>query len=221
MVYNSFQEFEPHFSAAQSAAHSFHKTSKTLPNVAANDAWNLYRNTKSAALEMQIFGRHIFDAETSVRKFMKETPSGTGRQMPDFMVGITNIELDNFGKANDESSGSALLAGRDKWNFTINDVWLLGGVHGLQPFHPASPINFRNVFHNQFFLTITGRELLGLALAGYKEVPGNKSVGGAYVPDNKSAAKDLTLLTYQTELSKITSLDAAQKFFEKAGYTIQ
>lgn len=220
MTYHTFAQFEPHFSAAQSAAHSFHGTAKSLPNVTASDAWNLYNNTKNATLAMQVFGRHIFDAEGAVRKFMSETPVGTSRQMPDFMQGITNVETANFGKANDTDSGSLLMAGKDKWNFTINDCWLLGGVHGHQEFHPASPINFRNIYHNTFILTITGRELFGLALAGYVEREGHKAMGRLYAPSSKQKADALDLITYQSELAKMKTVEGAKAFFEKAKFEV-
>jgi len=220
MTYKDFKAFEKDFTAVQSAAHAFHKTSRSLPNLSATDGWALYQNTKKASLNIQVFGRHIFDAESAVRKFQAETPVGTSRQLPDFMVGLTNIEFANFGKANAETSGSALLTGKDKWNFTMNDTWLLGGAHGHQQFHPASSINYKNIFHNTFILTITGRELFGLALAGYKEAMGHKTLGKIYVPSSKSKADALDLVTYQVELTKMTSLPIAQEFFLKAGFEI-
>ncbi|MDX8349988.1 hypothetical protein SLH49_18520 [Cognatiyoonia sp. IB215446] len=132
--------------------------SKVVKSIPAEEAWDLYQNTRRAPLQMQIFGRHIFDQNEQVIKFAKSAPSGDSKQMPSFMVGITQTELDNFGKTNANETGSALLTRRDSWNLTINDVWVCGGAHAVQEFHPASPINARNIFSQQHILTITGRD---------------------------------------------------------------
>ena len=42
-----------------------------LDSISANDAWALYINTVNAPLHMQIFGRHNFDQNEQVVKFVK------------------------------------------------------------------------------------------------------------------------------------------------------
>ena len=220
MAYTDLAKFTADFEACQSAAMSFYKLSG-IPSVSATIGWNLYVNTFKASLKFQIFGRHIFDAQDQISLFMKKMQPNSSGQLPTFMVGITDTELQNMGKTNDLEGGSVLLIGRDKWNFTINDTWLLAGANSLQEFYPASPVNKRNILHNNFILTITGRELFGLALAGYREVPAAyDAIGKTYEPGDKIKARDTSLVDYQVALSKLKSVGDAEAFFTQAGFTI-
>jgi hypothetical protein len=221
MTYNTFADFRPDFEAVQQAGMSFHKVAKVMPNVAADMAWNLYVNTKRAPLGFQVFGRHIIDQAERIELFKKAVPSGGSGQMPKFMQGLTDVEFTGFGKTNDEESGSALKISNNKWNFTVNDTWVLAGVHAYQPFYPASPVISANIFHNNFVLTITGRELVGLALAGYKQhKTAYDSIGTIYEPGARSAADKANLVDYQVAISKLKSVADAKSFFEKAGIVI-
>lgn len=214
------EKFTPDFEAAQQAGLSYHGMAQVVDSIPVNDAWALYENTRRAPLKMQIFGRHIFDQNENVVKFAKKVGSGESAQMPDFMVGITQTELDNFGKTNANESGSALLTGRDSWNLTINDVWVCAGAHALQEFHPASPVNARNIFSQQHILTITGRELVGLALAGYIPVSGHESLGTIYRPSITHKVDDLNLVDYQVTIADLKSVDHAQEFLRRKGFDI-
>ena len=214
------QTFVADFEAAQQAGMSFHGVSKVLKSVPADDAWALYENTRLAPLRMQIFGRHIFDQNENVIRFAKSVTPGNSQQMPDFMVGITQTELDNFGKTNANESGSALLTGRDSWNLTINDVWVCGGAHACQEFHPASPVNARNIFSQQHILTITGRELVGLALAGYIATSGHASLGTIYRPSINKKVDDLNLVDYQVTIAGLKTVEDAKAFFANRGIAI-
>lgn len=213
-------KFTSDFEAAQQAGMSYHGVSKVLESIPASEAWLLYENTRQASLRMQIFGRHIFDQNEAVVKFAKSVPKGTSKQMPDFMVGITQTELDNFGKTNANESGSALLTGRNSWNLTINDVWVCAGVHSCQEFHPASPVNARNIFSQQHILTITGRELIGLALAGYVAVSKHASLGTVYRPSVKNKVDAVNLVDYQVTIASLKTVQAAQTFFAQKGLQI-
>jgi hypothetical protein len=214
------QKFTADFEAAQQAGMAYHGVSKVLDSIKATEAWQLYENTRLAPLRMQIFGRHIFDQNLKVIEFAKSVTPGTSKQMPEFMVGITQTELDNFGKTNAAQSGSALLTGRNSWNLTINDVWVCGGAHGSQDFHPASPINARNIFSQQNILTITGRELVGLVLAGYVAVSGHASLGTVYRPSTNKNVEKLNLIDYQVTISALKTVEAAQSFFRSNGFLI-
>lgn len=221
MAYSTFSKFKADYEAVQQAAIAYHKTGKSLPTVTADSAWALYQNTMKAPLGFQIFGRHIFDQADQIKLFMNNMKPNSSAQMPKFMQGITNTELDNFGKTNSLEGGSALLTGRDHWNFTVNDSWLLAGVHSYQDFHPTSPIITANIFHNNFILTITGRELYGMALAGYTEYnSGSEALGKVYTCTDRRKADGANLVDYQVELSKLKSVDEAKRFFVEKGFSV-
>lgn len=104
----------------------------------------------------------------------------------------------NFGVTSDVSSGSILMMGK-AWNLTVNDSWLLGGVHAQQPFYLAFKKSYSNLFTSNYKhnLTITGRELLGLLLAGYELKDGGE-LGDVMVCKDPTKADKLTLITYAT-----------------------
>jgi hypothetical protein len=126
----------------------------------------------------------------------------------------------NFGVVNNNESGSILLMGNSNWNLTINDTWLLGAVHSQLPFYPASPVSRANIFDDKHVLSITGRELFGLAIFGYKQViPEYAALGTAFVVSDQGKAQNATLVAYQQAMSGITS-GVANKAFSDAGFRI-
>jgi hypothetical protein len=49
------------------------------------------------------------------------------------------------------------------WQASLNDSWLMGGIHGLLDFYVASLRTAGNIIDPTFGATVTGRELLGLS----------------------------------------------------------
>lgn len=109
----------------------------------------------------------------------------------------------NFGVASHQhqSAGSIQRLKNEHWSVNINDAWLLGGVHGHHEFHLASDKVYKNFFANleNYNLTVTGRELLGLLTAGYSRAKGyHASLGDVMLCQNESKADEMTLLSYAT-----------------------
>jgi hypothetical protein len=104
----------------------------------------------------------------------------------------------------------------------VNDTWVLAGVNSLQEFYPASPVNEKNIIDSPFIppLTIMGRELVGLALAGYQEASGHPALGKAYVPGNRKKAEDVSLVDYDKGVSQLKNVDNTKAFFKNAGFVI-
>jgi hypothetical protein len=128
--------------------------------------------------------------------------------------------MKNFGVVNNNDSGSILLMGDTNWNLTINDTWLLGAVHSYLPFYPASAVSRANIFEDKHVLSITGRELLGLAVFGYRQViPEYEELGSAFKVDNYRKAAGATLIKYQDLMNGLNHATAAEAF-EKAGFRI-
>ena len=106
------------------------------------------------------------------------------------------------------------------WSFIINDAWLLGGTHSYLPFYAASPVSVANVYSAQHILSITGRELVGLALCGYKEVGAHADLGKAYICQDKAKADSVTLLSYLEKVVSLKKRSDAEDFFASAGFNI-
>jgi hypothetical protein len=168
-------------------------------HASAEVAYEFYRNLfekkvqhekDNTVLEFQVFGRHVFKHDWAI-----ETLMAVGEQLPPDMVGIGSPELKNFAPLK-----------RNDWSVAINDTWLLGGINGLQDFHAASPITWKNILDDKYIMTVTGRELVGLALAGYTQK--STSTNEVFVHRDKKRAEDLSLTAYDDEVSKLK--DAAQ-----------
>jgi hypothetical protein len=159
----------------------------------AEDAFELYRNifarktgkdaNGNTVLEFQVFGRHVF-------KYKDRASFTLATQLSAEMIGIGPEELKNLDPL-----------WRKDWSLAINDTWLLGGVNGLQEFHPASPLTWKNILDDTHITTVTGRELVGLALAGYQQK--QLAIGTVFVPGDTKRAEDLSLVAYDDEVSKL------------------
>jgi hypothetical protein len=223
MAYDSFNAFRPHYEAAQLGAQAVHGVNNATKPVDADVAWKLYCNARNPALSFHVFGRHITGEKAKELQNLR-TAKGKTVELPKHMQGITKSPVDqfekNFGYVNDAGDGSILMMGGGKWNFTVNDAWLLGGVHSRLPFYAASVISKDNMLDKKYCLSITGRELLGLALFGYKQVHNHKALGVAYICSDAAKASAATLVDYQVALGGIKSRSDAAAFFKKAGFTL-
>jgi hypothetical protein len=223
MPYDKLEDFRQDYEVAQNGAAAVHGNINQTKPVPVDVAWKLYQNARKPDLDFHIFGRHITGQKAkSLQDFRNE--KGKTAQLPKELQGITKSQLDqhekNFGYVNDGSSGSILMMGGNKWNFTVNDSWVLGGVHSGLPFYAASPITKANILDKKYYLSITGRELLGLALAGYKEEKGHPALGTVYVCADKKKAAALRLTDYQAAVAEIVSKKAAEAAFKKAGFKL-
>ena len=185
MIYATLGEFYKHFEGSQ---------------VGPEDAWKVYLGAKKAALKMQVFGRHV-----KVGKRIMEVTVHHKRENAT-PRGITNEEMNNFkhsasAKANSLVGGSILALPQEGWSFGINDAWVCGGVHSGQEFHCASdPGANDNVFDAKHMVTVTGRELIGLAIAGYQRARGvSPKFGAVYVSTNKDYGL-LDLVSYKKQM---------------------
>jgi len=194
-------------------------------------AWKLYEKTRSAPLEAQVFGRHKNNPsdEPGIELFGEVFPKiekkrlfglYTGREStkerderirkagfvlkhPTHGRPLSPVEF-NFGVTSDVSSGSILMMGQS-WNLTVNDAWLLGGVHAQQPFYLAFRATYKNIFSDTYKhnLTITGREMLGLLLSGYRLKSGGESLGEVMVCENPTKADRMNLVEYAAAAQNI------------------
>jgi hypothetical protein len=89
------------------------------------------------------------------------------------------------------------------WTTVINDCWLLGAVNACKTFHLVSPVkniedNVYNFKSNMF--VVTGRELTGLRLFGYK--PSIVNGKTSFVCSNKDRAANATFQEYAEFMNK-------------------
>lgn len=172
-------------------------------------AWEVYIGALQTPLRMQVFGRHIRGRDG---KIIAKSEQG--------QAGITQDEMNNFKHpcsqaANSREGGSILNV--EEWSLTVNDSWVCGGVHGRQPFHAASPLIDNNIFDPRFLLTVTGREMVGLALAGYRKAMGHPKLGTVFQPTQTAKTEGLTIATYKAKVDELNTRELARAFLTKSG----
>ena len=85
--------------------------------------------------------------------------------------------------------------------------------------YAASPIIKKNIIDNDYILSITGRELFGLALFGYQMVTTTHGVG--FTPGSKATATNANLTDYQAEIASLKKSKDAEAFFKTRGYNFR
>jgi hypothetical protein len=154
--------------------------------------YQVYENAATNRLDALVVGRIVKKMDGSSKPINLEQ---IGR-------GIDDIERENFGRTNAGSAGSVLDA--NDWTITMNDAWLMGGIHAMLDFYIASPRTAQNVIDPQFGATVTGRELLGLTTFGYTVHP-NTRLGEVYVCTNKGRARGATFVEYEKTFQEAKS----------------
>jgi hypothetical protein len=177
---------------------------KDKRSITVEQAYEFYRETfarKTGEVKgvtvpnFHVFGRHVYQRDDSI-KISEYVPDDPARG-----PGIGAEEFANL--------PVLLNAG---WTMALNDTWLLAGVNSLAEFHFNSEMTWKNILDTTHILTVTGRELAGLVLAGYVQV--STPLEPIFVPGtNKKPAEDLSFVVYDTEVEKLKNEDAVRKFF--------
>jgi hypothetical protein len=95
----------------------------------------------------------------------------------------------------------------DKWSPTVNDCWVLGGVHRRADFELVSIRSLQNLWdYDKNLPIVTGREILGALHFGYelKEQPGRVRL----VNKDPAAAQDATLEAYDAFMKQMQAKGA-------------
>jgi len=225
MAYKTFNDFKTAYeTAVQAEVNSRGMHFMGSIGVSAQTAWDLYRNSQKVALGFHLFGRHVsnedrWNTEGGIDLFSKQAgalgkidhPTAPGRNMSAMEV--------NFGLVNDSTDGSILMMGGQNWNLHVNDAWLMGGVHAYLPFYSASKLTKANLFRSEgasTVLGITGREFLGLLLAGYTVEKGHDALGIVMVCNNKEQADRLDFSLYEQTVQLIESQKSRQTVIDMA-----
>jgi hypothetical protein len=174
------------------------------------DAWHLYTETfalKSMGVNLdgqpsQFFGRLVTD--------WQELLTANLIRLADLPVGIGDKEKQNF-----LTLDNYISRDKKKWTPLINDCWLLAGVNSLQQYYACSPLTWDNILHPTYAVTATGRELVGLTLAGYCE----KAVSVdtkcfVHTIGKEEQARNLSLLAYDKQMSELSDQGRARNFFK-------
>jgi hypothetical protein len=94
-----------------------------------------------------------------------------------------------------------------KWWPMPNDAWLLGAIHGLRTFHLGKTPEESEVFDGKKKRpSVLGRELIGLAVFGYRRITtAYAAMGHVIAPTNTDAALSATFTAYLDALNNFPS----------------
>ena len=149
--------------------------------------FRLYQNAANNTLGALVVGRIV-----------KKDGAGKPINLTQIGRGLDDIERENFATTHTASAGvgSVLKVDDRDWQASLNDSWLMGGIHALLDFYVASPRTRNNIIDPTFGATVTGRELLGLTTFGYSIHP-NTRLGEGYVCTDQARALGATFVAYQ------------------------
>lgn len=127
-------------------------------------------------------------------------------------------------------SGEKILEYLKRWGWTpaLNDIWVLANVHARKDFIPISPLNASYVFDKDFGVSVFGRELVGITLAGYiKKTVFEQETFVAPHNDSRPGVDKLSLQNYAGKMKALSvagtsgeKITAFQSYFRSAGLTI-
>ena len=218
-MYNSYERFRTDYNEAYRMDRD---RGSPFAKGSAASAWRVYINSSMPGLGFHLFGRFT-SSQNNVQDGLKLTKSIlVTRKVPkkgfSGMLGFTSTYYNyveeptamatNFGVVdNGNRRGSIQQVPDAEWNLIVNDSWLLGGVNRGLAFYAASTLNFENTFlnphdHRDNRLGITGRELLGLIMAGYKAV-NHPSLGTVMQCRDYEQAREFSLKDYAAAIDYI------------------
>lgn len=185
MPYGSLQEFAAAVATAQQNHNNAYRNRAGNGPIQGNvndqdvqNAWAVYQHAMHTNLQSLVLGRWV---------------QNSNEQNP----GIDQTTRQNFQQMNEVDYGGSVM-NSNNWTMLMNDAWVLGGIHSHTPFYLASPRNQQNIAHQQYGITVTGRELLGLITFGYEIVQANPTLGEAARVLNANAANGASFDAYLT-----------------------
>ena len=222
MSYDTIQEFTLAYNASAG-------TFGGVRALGAAQAYIIYQRTKATPLGLCVLGRHINEAHGGAVgiQWFEAGLTVTGAS-PTGVGGTSDHVAQNFGLVAEHGNdvlisdgvygsafiGSILAAGG--WDLSVNDAWLLAGVHGFLPFYCASPMSAGNLLDAHYGITITGREVAGLLAFGYR-IEDNTALGEVFTCRNQPLASDASFATYNALIAGMPTMGAARAFFQQYG----
>jgi len=137
-MYQDLQHFKDEFLNAYHNINDFPRPhTRTVKEFHASACWDIYIKTRDNALfPFQLIGRLGNLGPTEAANFYTASVSS---RLPE--------------------AGAILTS--PIWSTSLNDSWVLAGIHRGVPFHVASPLTHDNLFRDdEFKITVTGREIL-------------------------------------------------------------
>ena len=168
----------------------------------ASEAKFLYQQVSASTLPM-VFGNHTFnhgDANIGidhsvVANFGTADPSEPRSAKGPLKEVLANLQLPSGTVLGSRQMGRGAS---EKWSLAANDAWILAGIRSCKDFYLASPLIKTTFFSptNQFSIRVTGRELCGLLLFGYKLVSRDTGAFAGFIPNSPQRARNADLVAY-------------------------
>lgn len=115
------------------------------------------------------------------------------------------------------------------WTPALNDIWVLANVHARKDFIPISPLRFTYIFDKDFGVSVFGRELVGITLAGYikKTLFGQETFVAPH-NEGRPGVDKLSLVGYSEKMKNLSvgcnstkKISLFRSYFKSVGLTIR
>jgi len=173
-------------------------------------AWQIYQAAQRTSLNFLILGRWVGENDPDTGMFVGNSDTGNPGIDPVLMQNLNTVGRPPAvtGEWSDKedylTGGSIMNSGR--WTILVNDSLILGGVHSHTQFQLASQRSRENIYKptpaGDPRLTVTGRELVGLAVFGYRiyKLP----IGEVGVCVDPALANKASFSTYRQRIAQYT-----------------
>lgn len=135
------------------------------------------------------------------------------------MVGLSRAEKfhDNFGTVRDGEDATGSILDMTRWPATVDDAWLIAGIHAKLPFHAASPLTRENLLEEPHVMTVTGRELLGMSVFGYEVRRGHPALEMVMLCADPALARSASMTKLQEHVDGCKTHSDVLKHYTQAG----
>ncbi|MEP1472308.1 MAG: hypothetical protein ABJK25_15170 [Halieaceae bacterium] len=179
-------------------------------------AYRIYQKA-SHGTRLKDFDGHSADfGLTIVGRLARRSSDGSWQCSNEDFPSIDEIMRENLTVMDEGAEGAGTVLDADLWSLLANDAWLLGGIHALTEFHFASPLRHENMWDTaDNRMTVTGREVLGIATAGYKIERPVEWMEAVALCIDAAKVSAFSLKSYKNAVESCSSIQGFERFYSQ------
>ena len=183
-----------------------------------NAAYRIYEKARDGTKLKNFDGDSVGFGLTIVGRLARRSSDGTWQSASEDFPSIDEIMRENLTVMDEsaEGTGTGTILDARLWSLLANDAWLLGGIHAQTEFHFASPLRHENMWDSGVDrMTVTGREVLGIATAGYKIERPIEWMEAIALCKDPEKMRGFSLVSYKKAVESCSSIQGFERFYSK------